>query len=465
MASLGPDRDNGVRGRLVVLVDNAVITDSRVQKIALSATEAGWDVIVVGRSSDDSQHSWNLGPVPVRLVPVASRRGGNVSAVVRRLAGPSASRRTGLRRAARRAYRFLRLPWDKAVVAYWLAVLGDRSWRKIEPHLLAYEAAYGPLVDDLRPDLIHANDFRMLGVAARAVERARSAGRQVKLVWDAHEFLPGTKPWVDDPKWLPGNCAHEREYAPRADAVITVSEDLADLLQRHHRLPVRPTVVLNAPIVGKSLGPTLALNADDQVPSLREQCGVGPNIPIMVYAGVAAKQRGLDIMIKALPRLPRVHAVFVVPDPGHTYVIELQDLAARQGVAERIHILPYVPAWQVVSFLSEADVGIIPIHHWPNHEIALITKFFEYSHARLPVVVSDVRTMAQTVRRTGQGEVFRAGDVDDFIRAVQAVLTDPDVYRSAYDAPDLLENWTWATQARILDRVYSQLIEGASRVG
>ena len=61
---------------------------------------------------------------------------------------------------------------------------------------------------------------------------------------------------------------------------------------------------------------------------------------------------------------------------------------------------------------------MIPIQHWPNHEIALITKFFEYSHARLPLVVSDVRTMAETVRETGQGEVFEAEDVADFVRAV-----------------------------------------------
>ena len=51
-----------------------------------------------------------------------------------------------------------------------------------------------------------------------------------------------------------------------------------------------------------------------------------------------------------------------------------------------------------VAYLTDAlgaDLGVIPIHHWPNHEIALITKFFEYSHARLPIVVSDVRTMAE----------------------------------------------------------------------
>ena len=113
---------------------------------------------------------------------------------------------------------------------------------------------------------------------------------------------------------------------------------------------------------------------------------------------------------------------------------------------------------QVVAFLSGADVGVIPIHHWPNHEIALITKFFEYSHARLPMVVSDVRTMAETVRATGQGEVFAAEDLADYVRAVRAVLADPARYRAAYDKPGLLDSWTWEAQAAVLDGVYRALL-------
>jgi glycosyltransferase involved in cell wall biosynthesis len=123
-----------------------------------------------------------------------------------------------------------------------------------------------------------------------------------------------------------------------------------------------------------------------------------------------------------------------------------------------VHVLRFVPFWQVFSFLSSATVGVIPIHHWPNHEIALITKFFEYSHARLPIVVSDVKTMAAEVRRTGQGEVFTAGDVTDYVRAVRAVLADVPRYRAVYDQPGLLDQWTWERQAEVLDEVYTELL-------
>jgi glycogen(starch) synthase len=124
-------------------------------------------------------------------------------------------------------------------------------------------------------------------------------------------------------------------------------------------------------------------------------------------------------------------------------------------------VLPYVPHRQVVAFLAGADVGVIPIHHWPNHEIALVTKYFEYALARLPLVVSDVRTMADTTRETGVGEVFTAEDTADYVRAVRTVLADPDRYRAAYDRPGLLAGWTWQAQAGILDGVYRSLLAGS----
>ncbi|MDG4863890.1 glycosyltransferase family 4 protein, partial [Streptomyces sp. T-3] len=379
---------------------------------------------------------------------------------VRRLAAKVLLRWTTYRQnqliAAKQARRRLDSLADRAWTRWWQLALGTRCWRRLEPLLWEYELAFGPEIDRLAPDLIHANDFRMVGVGARAALRAKGRGRPVKLVWDAHEYLPGIKPRAPHRRWLPAHVAHEREYAPFADAVVTVSSTLAELLQREHRLPRLPAVVLNAPG-----GEPPADRSHEPVPDLRELCGIDAATPLIVYSGAAAEQRGIADVIEALPQLPGVHAALIVPEPKGSYVKGLLARAAEIGVEDRVHPLPYVPHWQVVGFLSAADIGVIPIHHWPNHELALITKFMEYSHARLPIVVSDVKTMADTVRETGQGEVFRAKDTADLVRAVRAVLDGPDRYRAAYDRPGLLDRWTWQTQAEVLDGVYRELLPGA----
>ncbi|WP_436970489.1 glycosyltransferase family 4 protein [Micromonospora tulbaghiae] len=462
-----------LRRRVVMLVDNAVEGDSRVQKAARSAADAGWDVTLIGCAHVDAERRWRLGDAEVRVLPLAAPRATpptvsglrDVSGLRARLVA-----RGGL---PLRAARLARRPVEHAEVRYWQARLGDRAWRRLEPGLWDYERVAGPVVDALRPDLIHAHDFRMLGVAARAVQRARADGRDVKLVWDAHEWLPGARPRRDNARWLPAHLGYVREYAGHADAVVTVSDTLADLLVRDHALPDRPTVVLNAPVTAAleptaseptaseptASEPTAPEPADLPAPDLRKRCGLSPDTPLLVYSGAMAVQRGVDTVVEALPLLPGVHLALVVADPAAAYVRQVVARAARHGVGDRVHVLPYVPHRQLVAFLATADIGLIPLHHWPNHEIALITKFFEYAHARLPIVVSDVRTMAETVRATGQGEVFRARDAADLARAVRAVLADPTRYRAAYEGEDSpLPGWTWEAQAEHLDALYRRLL-------
>jgi glycosyltransferase involved in cell wall biosynthesis len=500
-----------------MLVDNGVHGDSRVQKTARSAAEAGWEVILLGiKGATSPQETWSIGDAEVRLLtvsrplaqhplnhrrslrrPLAYRPGkygtwrqytqrarridldqkraaleiarregrGGAGVLLGRVAMlPSRATTKVLDRWARfRAGELRRLRdaqqradtlLTRLSMSFWQRLMGDRSWRRLDPGLWDYEFAFGPVIDQLKPDLIHANDFRMAGVAVRAARRARARGRDLKVVWDAHEYVAGVSPRANNPRWLPAQIAYTAEYAPHADAVVTVSPTLAELLERVHHLPERPEVVLNAPPRAAEDG-----QPDAAPPDLRALCGIGPDTPLLVYCGGVNPSRGLGLMIAALPQLPDVHVAFVTlhPSGNNAPSEELLTQAAEIGVADRVHLLPYVPHWQVSAFLAPANAGVIPIHHKPNHELALITKFLEYSHARLPIVVSDVKTMADTVRSTGQGEVFRAEDVADYVRAVRQVLADPERYRAAYDRPGLLENWTWEAQTAVLDRVYRRL--------
>ncbi|MEV7625552.1 glycosyltransferase family 4 protein [Actinoplanes sp. NPDC089786] len=499
------------RGRVVMLVDNGVEGDSRVQKQARSMAETGWDVTLIGLTAVGSaRERWMVGRAEVRLYgiraplrhhwstfrrswrrplayPPGPTAGYRLQLVRARRADlvtrfgelatdrPTLIRRAGLLR-SRVALKVLK-HWTRfrhqelrrleaerenelsfshrAAIAWWTATRGVRSWRRLDPALWDYELALGPIVDDLAPDLIHANDYRMIGVGARAKLRAAAHGRTVRLVWDAHEDVAGMPRRPGQPRWLPAQIAHEREYARHADAVVTVSPALADLLQQRHGLARTPAVVLNCP------------DAPDAEPDgkLRADCGIGPDTPLMAYCGGLTAVRGVDLVVQGLPRLPGLHLALVSlhPNGSRAGADPIASLAAELGVADRVHLLPYVPHDRLVPYLTAADCAVSPLRHLPNHEIALSNKFFEYSQARLPLVVSDVRAMAATVRETGQGEVYDADDVHDLVRAVRAVLAEPAGYRAAYEKPGLLDGWTWRAQAGVLDDVYRELLPAPSR--
>jgi len=510
------------RGRVVMLVDNDVQGDSRVQKEARSMAAAGWEVILLGERRDSPLETWMIGDAEVRLVPMNSslnvapftwRRSlrrplayppGRESAyrlelikarqtdLITSFALLNAKRRAGGSAAAHAVGKAALLPvrvtnkalsvWtrfragetrrlrqvrknvpnllNQAPIWFWKATMGNRSWRRLDPSLWQWEIAFGKVIDKLAPDIIHANDFRMLGVGARATIRARAKGRKTKLVWDAHEYAPGLVAKYHH-RWLPALTAHEAEFAPYADAVLAVSPSLADLLQQEHGLATRPNVVMNAPVQAPAADESAAA-----VPDLRADCGIGADVPLLAYVGGITPVRGVDIIIDALPHLPEVHLAMVSMHPNgkNPVVDKTMERAESLGVADRVHALPYVPHWQVSDYLRPADAAVSPLHHLPNHEIALSNKFFEYSHARLPLITSDIRTMAEMVRSTGQGEVFKAQDLDDFVRVVRTVLADPDKYRAAYDKDGLLLSWTWEAQAAVLDGVYAGLVPAAAAV-
>lgn len=512
---MNPPQDaarDGSSPHVVMIVDNGVIGDSRVQKQATSMRERGWRVTLVGRRADrDEPRRTTIGGVPTRLVYVNTKAGlkrskrqrsplgsplgyrtrerarrsdglatARVTAAITRidelkfagrdrgirgwvargrLAGARARRRVVDRRLDRSTWRRPRQPgsgearrrqaslFETLSIRSWSLLLGERAWQRLDPGIWDWERAYAPVLDRLKPDLIHANDHRMLAIGARHKLRAARHGRTVKLVWDAHELLEGLEvaPGVS-PRWMPAQLSLEHHHARYADEVVTVSEPLARLLHDGHGLATMPSVVTNAPLMSGITQPER---------TLREVVGLSADASLLVYSGSLSRERSIDTVVRGMAHLPDAHLAVVVGRPDHPLLLEALAVAEELGVRERIHIAPYVPVDQIVPYLSSADVGVHPILHGPNTEIALATKYYEYAQARLPVVVSDVKVMAETTRRTGQGEVFRAGDPEDFARAAAKVLGDLDRYRGAFD-DELMSQWTWEAQADVLDRVYRE---------
>lgn len=492
------------RPRIVVMVDNPVIGDSRMLKTADSAFNAGYDVTLLGlakRAPAAGRH----GPVPVYRVTVeaARHRGHQAATAYRQLvpdllpaspwtpqSPPAALRRLaalGLRTAGRstplrsatdswsrrlerpRLSRELREQLEflhegtldeattRTAAAEWnTSVLVDGRYRWLWPHMEDVEHAFVVALMDLDPDLVHAAD-RFCLVAAESYARLRhKAGRPVRWIYDAHEWIPG-QTLHGGPHAKTAWLAAEHELAPRADAVITVSEELADRMRTRHRLRDRPTVVVNAPVSVR-----LPMDPAERRP-LREEVGVAPDVPLLVYVGKLAELRGCRTVVRALALLPGVHAAFVGSPDAHIRG-ELQALAASAGVSERMHLLEYVPAGCVTWYIASADIGLSPLLPTAAHHAALPTKIRECLQARLPLVVSDMRAQGAFVRNHAVGAVHRPGDEQSFADAIRTVLDDLPSYRAAI-TDDLLAEHTWEGQERHLVELWSSLVPPAPVAG
>ena len=519
MTSFANETPSGiVAGRVVMLVDNIIDGDSRVQKAAKSMADAGWEVHLIGRSPTGEVETYALGAAVAHRMPLDPamprktlrqrvarvkfplawkanklaelhelRCENELNELWQRRFEPQVKRARGRgpllgplpawiyrhRIRLRRAFVRVRANQTRRAAGWqknqphgrierieaklWTTLLGHRAWRRLDPQPLRYESSYAGLIDELAPDLLHAHDFRMIGVAARAVARARAGGRQVRMVYDAHEFVPGLV--SHGRKWIAAQIAYEREYIAYADAIATVSPALADMLVETHGLTERPIVTLNAPPRSDLDDPDRDWATEEGHRDVRAACGIGPDEPLMVYCGVASAPRGLHTMVETLGELDTLHVAFVVNRLDGDYIDGLWELARERGAEDRLHVMPYVPYDELAGFLSTADVGVHPLSKGQiNHEVALSTKFFEFMQARLPVIVSNVKAMSDQVRARGIGEVFNAEDAHDLARALKTVLADPDGYTRPYKEPGFLDAMTWEAQAEHYAELYRRLL-------
>ncbi|MEY9863256.1 glycosyltransferase involved in cell wall biosynthesis [Catenulispora sp. GAS73] len=496
--------------RVVMLVGNFVEGDSRVQKEARYAAAAGWDTYLVGRSPSGRREEYALGGATVvRAAETMTATRYRASHPHRRgVRGLVAYRSAELSRTRHQRQRLRQrdLGADRELLARrvtdgagalealgtrlvlrlrvlsvrlrgrWVAVRKqafDRNYAAAagggpssalerllvrrgseaaawaaQPRLADFEDSFGRMADELMPDVLHANDAEMLGVAVRAAVRARVAGRRVAVVYDSHEYTAGDiRP--EDVTWAPVITAQEAKYIPMADAVVTAVDNFADKLVEHHGLAVRPTVVRNMPEAATFSVP------GGRGPGVRGRLGLGPEATLLVYPGSVTPIRGLDTAVRALPQLPEAHlALLVGSRAGH--VAELAELAARLGVAEQFHVLDYVPVEELTDFIASATAGVDTLRRIPTQELTITTKYWSYIGARLPVVVSDVKAAGELTRRLRNGEVFEVDDVDGLARAVRKVAADRERYAAVY-TDEMLAAHSWEGQVPALLEVYERV--------
>lgn len=470
-----------------MIVGNAISTDTRVIKTALALCDGGAEVTILGYSPTSDRTESQLGGVRLVRVPVpwslrdatrtaraaAAKNGGSAVPEVARAHFKTLRARAGLRLAEQRdlggatqsIHRAgsLATPYVDAVVFHlgkrlprrarnWAERVRSGSalndWRVVLPDIDDYTTAFRPVVDELEWDVIHAHDVHHMGLAAQAVAARRAQGRHAAWVYDAHEYVRGLSTYKGRPaRKVRAYHSLEREFIRDADAVCTVSPELAARLVEQYALQSAPAVVMNAPDLAALETPV------DQ--DIRAQIGLAADVPLMVYSGGVTDARGIQTCVAALPLLPGYHlAVVCVPHTRVAHASVLANLAANLGVTDRLHLLDPVRPDQVASFVRTADMGLIPIRRYGSHEVALANKLFEYSYAGLPVLVSDMEAQARFVTEHGIGLVHRVDDASSFAAEATRLMADRARFTANLRDGTRLAEYSWEQQAASLRRLY-----------
>lgn len=296
-----------------------------------------------------------------------------------------------------------------------------------------------------RPDVVHAHDAAMLVPGWLAARRARAS-----LVYDTHEYAPGVPYRERLWEWFVN--AVERTFIGRCDAVITVSDGIADRLVERYGLEERPTVVRNIPDLEM-------YDESFEAPDLRTELGMGTAEPLVVHLGAVAGSRGCETLIRAMAEVDTSAELLFLGADDARYVQDLRRLARDVGVSDIVHFRPSVPIERVLAFTRQASVGVSLLEgNCENHRLALPNKVFEYLAAGVPVVVSDLPELRRVIQEGGHGvsaDPKSSTAVSSALDSVLSGVRDPVVPRSE-------TQFDWAQESARLIALYRAEVGRAS---
>jgi glycosyltransferase involved in cell wall biosynthesis len=277
------------------------------------------------------------------------------------------------------------------------------------------------------PEIVHV---QWLGIPDADLLWLRRLQRRRGVVFTAHDVLPRrTERRLD--LWQAVFATVDRVVVHGSAAV----EQLKALGVPSERIARIPHPLFNAP-------------ADELRP---------PNGRTLLHFGFLRSSKGLDVLLRALPRIaaevPDVRLV-VAGDPLEP-VDSLERLAAELGVAERIDWrLGYVEDSAIPALMEQSTALVLPYRKIESSGV-LATAL---GHGR-PAVVSDVGSLGETVREFDAGLVVPPEDPNALAAACVRLLVDEDARDEAFRGTERARReLSWESAADAHERLYEEIL-------
>lgn len=204
----------------------------------------------------------------------------------------------------------------------------------------------------------------------------------------------------------------ERAVIRRSRAIIVICPQLVELVRQ-----VDPTaaavLIENAPGAGDSVRP-----GDGK--RVREQLGLAPATPVVLYAGTFEVYQGLPLLLAAA-QVVRTHVPavrFVLAGGKPAQIEELRRQARAAGVDDLVVFAGEQPAAEVPAFLDAADVLVSPRSAGTNTPL----KIYQYLRAGRPIVATRLLTHTQVLN--DEVAVLTEPTPEAFGHGIVEVLTD-----------------------------------------
>jgi glycosyltransferase involved in cell wall biosynthesis len=290
-----------------------------------------------------------------------------------------------------------------------------------------------------RYDIVHVHGAR----AGWLVRLAAIITGFNKVVWTMHLLIQDHI--SRQPGWSKRfYVAIERFLNRRTARIVAVSENL-----RQGLLASDPTLEQARIItVPNGIDPP----SDPAPADLQGELGVGTNEKVGLAVGKLQREKGHDILIKALAVLPTENRPHAAVAGTGMLKEDLERLAAAQGVSNRFHLLGFQK--NVLGLLKSADFFVMP-SRYEGFPIALL----EAMALGKPIIAAAVNGIPEAIQDGVNGLLVPPEDEKALAAAIERLVADPrEAARlGAAASTTYRERYTLARCCERITEVYDRL--------
>lgn len=247
----------------------------------------------------------------------------------------------------------------------------------------------------------------------------------------------------------------EAEACNAADAVITITEALKDLMVARGVDASKISVAPNC--VHTDLFSPLEKN---QV--LAKELGIQENDIVIGYIGSIVNYEGLDDLLDALALLVKdgvKNFKFLLVGDG-AVLDELKEQVRTLDLGDYVIITGRVPHEDVQRYYSLVDITPFPRKPYLVCEAVSPLKPFEAMASQKAVIVSSCAALTEIIEDNYNGLVFEKGNIVSFKNTIKKLIND-DVLRATLAANGrdwVVKERDWTTSSEKLKNVYDSLL-------
>jgi len=302
---------------------------------------------------------------------------------------------------------------------------------------------------ELKPDIIHCHEPDSLLVAYLLKQKVPN----VKTIYDCHEFHPQSftenlrRPLRDLLRILIERC--ENYLVARSDAVITVNPRLLMRFKKWNGLVV---LLPNYP------------RLDTFMKSERQREILSSNEVRLIYAGIITADRGVFKMLELLrdPSLSmQVKLVLIGRFPLPAEHRKFLRIVEEHNLTNRVQHKGYLPHEETVQNLMSADIGLFLVNGKERYDWGEPIKYFEYSAAGLPIIMSDLPAKRALIDKNKNGLLVKPEYIGESVNAINYLMANRKqaVTMSNNGQRVFRQEYNWERiESRLLD-LYAALID------